>query len=553
MVDWSPDDKRLLVGEYVSINESYIWLVDVASGKKTLVTPKGSDEKIAYEPVAFSQDGKGDLRAHRPRLASSCGWRYIDLASKKHTVLVDATFPGTSRGRGSVARRPAAWPSSPTRTASAGCTCSTPQTAASWTCRRRLPVGVIGGLEWHENNRDLGFVRGVGPLAGRRLFAGRRQRQGRSLDATAKPAGSNAETFAEPELVNWKTFDDREISGFLYSPPAKFTGKRPVIDQHSRRARGAIAPGLSGPATTTFSTSWAWRMHLSERARLEPAMANRSCKLDNGFLREGTYRTSRRCSIGSARSDDLDAERVMVTGGSYGGHMTLAVAVRYSDRIRCSLDVVGISNLVTFLERTESYRRDLRRVEYGDERDPKMRAFLEKIAPLNHADEIKKPLFVVQGKNDPRVPLSESVQIVETLRKNKHAGLVPDGRGRRARVCQEEERRLPVLRHDLVRGEVPARRRPVQARSIVRELPADPAAPPPNLPARSPAMSTADRREFLEATATRRPPSPATALAATAARGRRQRAADRGRDRSRRHGQQSCASCSAKNKHVDLA
>ncbi len=108
----------------------------------------------------------------------------------------------------------------------------------------------------------------------------------------------------------------------------------------------------------------------------------------------------------------------MVTGGSYGGHMTLAVATLYNDRIRCSLDVVGISNLVTFLERTEGYRRDLRRVEYGDERDPKMRAYLEKIAPINHVADIKRPLFVVQGMNDPRVPLSESEQIIETVRKN---------------------------------------------------------------------------------------------------------------------------------------
>jgi dipeptidyl aminopeptidase/acylaminoacyl peptidase len=141
-------------------------------------------------------------------------------------------------------------------------------------------------------------------------------------------------------------------------------------------------------------------------------------QLDNGFLREGTYRDIAALFDWIEKREDLDAGRIMVTGGSYGGHMTLAVAVRYNDRIRCSLDVVGISNLVTFLERTESYRRDLRRVEYGDERDPKMRAFLESIAPLNHAGQITKPLFVVQGKNDPRVPLSESVQIVETLKKN---------------------------------------------------------------------------------------------------------------------------------------
>jgi dipeptidyl aminopeptidase/acylaminoacyl peptidase len=108
----------------------------------------------------------------------------------------------------------------------------------------------------------------------------------------------------------------------------------------------------------------------------------------------------------------------MITGGSYGGFMTLACAVAFNDRIRCSLDVVGISNFVSFLERTEAYRRDLRRVEYGDERDPKMRAFMERIAPLNNAQKITKPLFIVQGKNDPRVPVNEAEQMVGTVKKN---------------------------------------------------------------------------------------------------------------------------------------
>ncbi len=112
----------------------------------------------------------------------------------------------------------------------------------------------------------------------------------------------------------------------------------------------------------------------------------------------------------------LDAERIMITGGSYGGYMTLATAFHSADRIRCSLDVVGISHLSTFLKNTEDYRRDLRRVEYGDERDPKMAAFFEEIAPLNHTAEIKKPLFIVQGGNDPRVPASEAVQMKERIK-----------------------------------------------------------------------------------------------------------------------------------------
>jgi len=109
---------------------------------------------------------------------------------------------------------------------------------------------------------------------------------------------------------------------------------------------------------------------------------------------------------------------VAVTGGSYGGYMVLASMVHYNDRLRAGIDVVGISSFVTFLENTQEYRRDLRRVEYGDERDPEMREHLEKISPLNNISKISKPLFVVQGLNDPRVPVGESEQIVEAVRSN---------------------------------------------------------------------------------------------------------------------------------------
>jgi dipeptidyl aminopeptidase/acylaminoacyl peptidase len=105
-----------------------------------------------------------------------------------------------------------------------------------------------------------------------------------------------------------------------------------------------------------------------------------------------------------------------VFGGSYGGYMVLASLVHFSDRLRCGVDIVGISNFVTFLKSTKGYRVDLRRVEYGDERDPKMRAILEKISPLTNAARIKVPLFVAQGKNDPRVPVTEAEQIVKTVR-----------------------------------------------------------------------------------------------------------------------------------------
>jgi dipeptidyl aminopeptidase/acylaminoacyl peptidase len=138
--------------------------------------------------------------------------------------------------------------------------------------------------------------------------------------------------------------------------------------------------------------------------------------MDNGMKREESVKDIGALIDWIKTQPDLDADRIMVMGGSYGGYMSLAVSFRYSDKIRCSIDVVGISNFNTFLKNTEAYRRDLRRVEYGDERDPKMAAFFEEIAPLNHTDKIKKPLFIVQGGNDPRVPLSESEQMKDKIK-----------------------------------------------------------------------------------------------------------------------------------------
>jgi dipeptidyl aminopeptidase/acylaminoacyl peptidase len=141
--------------------------------------------------------------------------------------------------------------------------------------------------------------------------------------------------------------------------------------------------------------------------------------LDNGFLREDSYKDIGALLDWIKTQPTLDASRIMVTGGSYGGHMAFAVTQRYNRKIRASLAVVGISNLVSFLERTESYRRDLRRVEYGDERDPKMREFMVRIAPLNNAESVTKPIFIVAGGNDPRVPVNEAQQMVRTMRANK--------------------------------------------------------------------------------------------------------------------------------------
>jgi dipeptidyl aminopeptidase/acylaminoacyl peptidase len=140
--------------------------------------------------------------------------------------------------------------------------------------------------------------------------------------------------------------------------------------------------------------------------------------LDNGFKREDAVRDIGAVLDWIGKDGRLDRGRVAVMGGSYGGYMTLASMVHYSARLRCGVDVVGISSFVTFLKSTQEYRRDLRRAEYGDERDEKMLEHLERISPLTNVKKITKPLLVVQGRNDPRVPVTEAEQMVKALRES---------------------------------------------------------------------------------------------------------------------------------------
>jgi dipeptidyl aminopeptidase/acylaminoacyl peptidase len=410
-LDWSPDDKQLLILEEISANETYLWLMDSSTGEKTLLTPKGGAEKIAYASAQFSKDGKGiylttDQDSEFQRLS------YLDLSSKKFTFLTGQIhwdvegFDITPDGK-TIAFT--------TNEDGFGVMHLLDTTSGKEKPALKLPVGLLFGVKWHHNGRDLAFG----------LTGSRSATDVYSVDVTtgkverwteSETGGLNPESFSAAELVHWKTFDGKSISGFLYRPAARFTGKRPVIiDIHG---------GPEGQYRPRFLGSYNYFMNELGIAMIFPNVRGSTgygktfLTLDNGFLREDSYKDINSLFDWIAQQPDLDSSRVMVTGGSYGGFMTLAVATNYNDRLRCSVDIVGPSNLVTFLENTSGYRQDLRRVEYGDERDPKMRAFLERIAPANNAQKITKPLFVIQGKNDPRVPWTESQQMVATVRKN---------------------------------------------------------------------------------------------------------------------------------------
>ena len=229
----------------------------------------------------------------------------------------------------------------------------------------------------------------------------------------------DTESFSVPELVRFPTFDSgtggpESIPAWLYRPQGE--GPHPVIiDIHG---------GPEGQARPSFSSTYQMWVQKLGAAVIRPNVRGSDgygktyLSLDNGFKREDSVKDIGALLDWIATQPDLDEDRVAVFGGSYGGYMVLASAVHYSDRLKAAVDIVGISNFVTFLENTQSYRRDLRRVEYGDERDPAMRAHLQSISPLNHVEKINVPMFVVQGQNDPRVPVTEAEQIVAALREN---------------------------------------------------------------------------------------------------------------------------------------
>jgi dipeptidyl aminopeptidase/acylaminoacyl peptidase len=228
--------------------------------------------------------------------------------------------------------------------------------------------------------------------------------------------GIVASTLRDPELVKWRSFDNKEISGFYFKPAASFKGKRPVIINIHGGPEGQSRPGFQG--ANNYYLNELGVAIIYPNVRGSTGYGKTFLASDNGMKREESVKDIGALLDWIKTQPDLDPERVLVTGGSYGGYMTLAVATMYNDRIRASLDIVGISNFNTFLKNTESYRRDLRRVEYGDERDPAMAAFFEKIAPLNNAHKITKPLFIVQGTNDPRVPRTEAMQMADKVRAN---------------------------------------------------------------------------------------------------------------------------------------
>ncbi|HMO64326.1 MAG TPA: prolyl oligopeptidase family serine peptidase, partial [Verrucomicrobiota bacterium] len=411
VLDWSPDESRLLVQEYVSINESYLHLVDVASGTRRELTPR-TGERLVQAGGRFTRDGKAvifltDRGGEFRRLAR------LDLDAGAVTVLTPELNWDVEAFDLSPDGRTVAYTAN-----EAGASVLHLLDLRTGRARPvpRLPSGVVGGLTWHPDGRELGFTLSAARSPGDAYsFDARRGTLTRWTDS--ETGGLDAARFAEPELIRTRSFDGLEVSGFLYRPdPQKFPGPRPVLVSIHGGPEAQSRPGFLG--------RWNFLMDELGIALLYPNVRGSAgfgktfLQLDNGMLREDSVRDIGAFLDWIAADPGLHAARAGVYGGSYGGYMVLASLIHHGDRLRMGIDVVGISSFVTFLRNTQDYRRDLRRAEYGDERDPAMAAFLERISPLTQADRIRRPLFVVQGQNDPRVPVTEAEQIVRAVRGN---------------------------------------------------------------------------------------------------------------------------------------
>jgi dipeptidyl aminopeptidase/acylaminoacyl peptidase len=415
--EFSQTGTKVLVTNYVSITDSRVNLLDLDTGNVTLLAGGAADPSV-NDPLAFDDDNDGFwFITDRAGEFSVLAWQSLEEGAEPEYLTKEIPW-NVDGGAISHDRRRAAFTVNENgRTA---VYLFDPRTRKY---RRidSIPVGLAGGLEFSPDDTRLAmtintanspsdtFVLELGPGA---LDYAELVRWTQS-----EVGGLDTTTFIEPELIEFPTFDDvdgapRKIPAWIYKP--RGSGPFPVVV--------SIHGGPEGQARPFFTSTYQLWLEKLGVAVIVPNVRGSAgygktyVALDNGFKREDSVKDIGALLDWVETQSDLDQDRVAVFGGSYGGYMVLASVVHFSDRLRAAVDIVGISSFVTFLENTQDYRRDLRRVEYGDERDPEMRAHLEKISPVNSVEKIKVPLFVVQGENDPRVPVTESIQMVEALR-----------------------------------------------------------------------------------------------------------------------------------------
>jgi len=448
--EFSAGGSKLLVINYVSVVDSRVHIVDLDTGTNTLMSG-GPENQSVNNAIAFDDDGEGF-------------WLITDQSGEFNQLAWQAMEPGATP-----------------EIVTAGIPWSVSDAAISHDRKRmvfvtnedgmsnvylldvgsreyrkveNIPTGLAYGVQFSPDDRRLAMTLNTPQTPSDTFVLDLGQGALEYGDLTrwteSEVGGLDTTMFRVPQLVHYPSFDldggaRREIPAWVYKPASK--GPHPVVI--------SIHGGPEGQSRPVFSSTYQMWIDKLGVAVIQPNVRGSTgygktyVGLDNGFKREDSVKDIGALLDWIETQPDLDQDRVAVFGGSYGGYMVLASAVHYSERLTAAVDIVGISNFVTFLENTQDYRRDLRRVEYGDERDPEMRAHLEKISPLNNVDQIGVPMFIVQGENDPRVPVTEAAQVVEALREQGHIvwymNALNEGHGYRKRENRDIYQQVTVL------------------------------------------------------------------------------------------------------------
>ena len=407
-VDWTADGKFLLVRQSLGNAASRLWTVEVATGKRTQVSPKGV--ACLYQQAVFAE-GDRAIYALTNHGSDFLSVMRLEVATGKLALLVpDPKWDAEELAVSSDGKR-LAFAVNVEGFSQLRC----------WNLEtgKEIPVpalkpGVLGNLAWRAGSHELGFTLNSEDSASDAwsldLAAGALTRW---TNRTTKPKKEIPVT--QPEVVRTPSFDGLSIPSLVYYPDAKkFPGKRPVLMLFHGGPEGQSRPGYRGSALYYLNELGVALVYPNIRG--STGYGRTYLSLDDTIKREDAVKDVGAVLDWVAKSDRLDAKRVAVYGGSYGGFMSLACLTNYPERFRCGIDNVGIANFVTFLRDTADYRRANRRLEYGDERKPEVRAFLERISPANHADRIRAPLLIIQGRNDPRVPFTEAERMRDAIR-----------------------------------------------------------------------------------------------------------------------------------------
>ncbi|HJY41176.1 MAG TPA: S9 family peptidase [Steroidobacteraceae bacterium] len=408
--DVSADRTQVLFTRDISNRESKLFVLDLASGKTKEIAPKAG--KVRYADARFARDGRSvyvisDRNSDFGRLVQ------IDIASGKDMVLtpdlkwdVDTftisdddrllAYSVNEDGFSKVVVRDLV-----TRRA---------------LLQPELPRGVLQSMAFSPDKSKLAFDLSTATSAGDVWtwdVAGAQL----SRWTNSELGGLDPSKLAEPQLVRFNSFDGQSISALVYRPAGIAPDfKTPVIMDIHGGPEGQTRPSWNVGAQ--YFAGMLGATVILPNVRGSTGYGRRYADLDNAEKREDSVKDIGALLDWIAAQPNLDKNRVAVYGQSYGGYMSLAVSTHYANRLVGSVERYGISDFASFLKNTEAYRRDNRRAEYGDERSPKMQAVFKRIAPLANVAKITKPMLVMQGANDPRVPKSESDQVVAGIRAN---------------------------------------------------------------------------------------------------------------------------------------